>query len=832
MQDAMRELAQQATVDRLSKIIAEPRSSGGGNNPQGQSRRPAIHIHISLEEGWFSLFLVAAVVYSTIWSVQSAGWVDHLGILTWVTALGLLGGVIASKQKRFPRWAVHLVAILLGIILAYWQTAAAFYAGSLIMFAHGIYAWFLSVIAGGTGEDDSIFLFFITALSFLLAYASAWFVYRTRSPWLMIIANAVVLLINLSNLDPGFVIFLVIFLMAALLLLLRFNLYESIKRWRKQGLRYADDLGWDVMQTGTLVSIGILIVSWFLPWGYTNPYAAQIWNLNANPIVQFEDTWNRILSMSGGTNIANHGNFRDTLVLGGNPNLNHVPVFQVDSTDPSQYLAALNYDTYDGRGWSNTGTQSIQLPQNNPTQNDTTYVHTVTQHVLVVNPPGEDLQYLFGAPEIQSVNQNTTEILGSDGDSLVALLDKNGRLTAGEQYTVMSYVSSASEDQLRSIPMPANSPHLSSNYPGQYPVQYFEPATLNANLQLPKGLDPRIAALARRITANAPTMYDKAVAIEKYLSNPSIFTYDTNINPPPGQDPVAWFLFESGNKGYCNYFASAMAIMLRTLGIPARISVGYTNGKYDTKVRKYVIDGSDAHAWTQVYFAGYGWINFEPSAGFPSFVRPYPGEYQGSSSSTISTGKGGSPVKAKTGHGATAEPNGLNGQGPTSLAGSKGPTVVQGVGYAFGSLVLIVIFLLILFSLWWRRLFRTYKLPRQIFGRICLIANWAGVSLQTSLTPYEYVEGLSVVAPQEAVTLQRLGDIYVRELWADPRSADHPERTGEINEMQGLWTHLQPRLFLYLMRHPSFLYAMPGRAWKTYRRWRTKRKLDPFEEDF
>jgi transglutaminase-like putative cysteine protease len=828
MQDAMREVSQHATVERLSKIISEPRTGGGGNNPQGGSHRPSIQIHLRLEEGWFSLFLVAAVVYSTIWSIQAAGWVDHLGILTWVTALGLICGVIASKQQRIPRWAVHIVAILLCILLAYWQTAAAYYAGSLIMFAHGIYAWFLSVIAGGTGEDDSIFLFFITALSFLLAYVSAWFVYHTRSPWLMIIANAVVLLINLSNLDPGFVIFLVIFLMAALLLLLRFNLYESVKRWRKQGLRYADDLGWDVMQAGTLISIGILIVSWFLPWGYTNPYAAQIWTINTNPIVQFEDTWNRVLSMSGGTNVANHGNFRNTLVLGGNPNLNHVVVFQVDSTDPTQYLAALSYDNYDGRGWSNGATESYQLPMNNPVSNTAQSVHTVTQHVTVVNPPGEDLQYLFGAPEIDSVNQNTTEVFSTDGESLIALLDKNGKLSVGEQYTVTSYVSSATESMLRSILMPANSPHFPSNYPGQ-PLTSFNPTTLSQNLQLPKGLDPRIAALAKRITANAPTMYDKAVAVESYLHNN--FTYDVNINPPSGQEPVSWFLFDSGNKGYCVYFASAMAIMLRSVGIPARVISGYSSGKYDAKLHKWVIDGTDSHTWTQVYFAGYGWINFEPSHGFTPFTRPYPGEYQTTSPGSISTSSNGTPTSTPKKRG-VEEPNGITGQGAPSSPTSAAPTVVQGVGYALGGIVLILLFCLMLFALWWRRLFHTYKLPRQIFGRICLIANWAGISLQTSQTPYEYVEGLSVVAPREAVTLQRLGDIYVRELWADPRSTDHPERTGEINEMQGLWTYLQPRLFVYLIRHPSFLYALPGRAWKTFRRWRAKRKLEPFEEDF
>src|SRR5207248_10176871 len=147
--------------------------------------------------------------------------------------------------------------------------------------------------------NDSIFLAVIRALGVLLAYSSAWLVYRTRRPWLMIVANAVLLLINLSNVDSGYIIFLVVFLMASLLLLLRFNLFESTRRWRRQGLRYSDDLGWDVMQAGALISIAILVFSWFLPWGYTNDAASQVWSASANPWVQLEDTWNRVISLSG-----------------------------------------------------------------------------------------------------------------------------------------------------------------------------------------------------------------------------------------------------------------------------------------------------------------------------------------------------------------------------------------------------------------------------------------------------------------------------------------------------------------------------------------------------
>src|SRR5579863_7135530 len=229
MQDAIRN----AGVERLSKIISDTRPDSGGSGGVGKNRqRPTIHIRLGLEEGWFSLFLLATVVYSTVWSVQAAGWVDHLDILTLTTALGLIGGLIAAKQRRLPRIPTHLIVVTVGILLAFWQTAGAFYGGNTAQLVAGMHRWLTSVMAGGVGEDDSIFLFFITALGFVLAYTSAWLVYRTRSPWLMIVANAVVLLINLSNIDPGYIVYLIVFLISSLLLLLRFNLYESIKRWR------------------------------------------------------------------------------------------------------------------------------------------------------------------------------------------------------------------------------------------------------------------------------------------------------------------------------------------------------------------------------------------------------------------------------------------------------------------------------------------------------------------------------------------------------------------------------------------------------------------------
>ena len=393
---------QDATIERLTKIIADPVSGdGGSNNNRRIPRRPNLHVHIGLAEGWFSLFLLAVVVYSTIWSVEAANWVDHTNVLTLTTLIGLIVGVFAAKQRRFPRLFVHALAIGFGLLLAFWQTAGADYNGNVTAFSNSIHQWIVLALAGGTSSDDSIFLFFITALGFLLAYTSAWLVYRTRKPWLMILANAVVLLINLSNIEDGYIVFLVVFLVASLLLVLRFNLYESSTDWKRKGLRCADDLGWEFMQAWAFISIGVLIFAWLLPWGYTNDSAAQIWSADNNPWVQLENNWNRLFSVDGGVNASNHGNFTDTLVLGGNPNLNNDIVFTVKTSDGSlynQYLESLSYDTYSGRpGWSISSTDAFAVQSNSIVSSSSQDLRGVHQDIAVVNPPGEQFAYLFGA---------------------------------------------------------------------------------------------------------------------------------------------------------------------------------------------------------------------------------------------------------------------------------------------------------------------------------------------------------------------------------------------------------------------------------------------------
>ena len=136
-------------------------------------------------------------------------------------------------------------------------------------------------------------------------------------------------------------------------------------------------------------------------------------------------------------------------------------------------------------------------------------------------------------------------------------------------------------------------------------------ASSNPYLQLP-GLDPRISQLAAQIAGSASTSYDKAVALEKYLK--THYGYTLQLPSSPVADPIANFLFER-KQGHCEYFASSMAVMLRTLHIPSRVVNGFAAMNSTISPATTWSGPRDAHAWVEAYFPGYGWITFDPTPG-------------------------------------------------------------------------------------------------------------------------------------------------------------------------------------------------------------------------
>ena len=188
------------------------------------------------------------------------------------------------------------------------------------------------------------------------------------------------------------------------------------------------------------------------------------------------------------------------------------------------------------------------------------------------------------------------------------------RFDEDEVYTMSSLVSRAEEEDLRAA---------GTNYGGFLRDHY---------LQLPSCLPQRVRDLAADVSREAETPLDKAVAIQQYLREDDkleaqkTLTYSQDIRRPPrGADGVDHFLFES-KTGYSDYYASSMAVMLRSVGVPARLAAGYAPGDSELGGGLLAVKDSDSHAWVQAYFPGHGWIDFEPTPHWPLLARGDPEE--------------------------------------------------------------------------------------------------------------------------------------------------------------------------------------------------------------
>jgi len=195
---------------------------------------------------------------------------------------------------------------------------------------------------------------------------------------------------------------------------------------------------------------------------------------------------------------------------------------------------------------------------------------------------------IFAAAEPKTVRLSAYEPLIKSGGGLRL----NEYYGWGMSYEVESLVRSAKPKQLRAA---------SDDYPKSVREQYLE---------VPQSCW-RVEKLAKQVTAGQTNAYDKAVAIQRYLE--ANCRYDANAPAVPGnEDVVSHFLFKS-RRGYCDVFASAIVIMCRSVGIPARWVMGFATGEFDPSQNAFRVRAKDSHAWAELYFPGYGWIEFDPA---------------------------------------------------------------------------------------------------------------------------------------------------------------------------------------------------------------------------
>jgi transglutaminase-like putative cysteine protease len=255
---------------------------------------------------------------------------------------------------------------------------------------------------------------------------------------------------------------------------------------------------------------------------------------------------------------------------------------------------------FDGRMWSNLHDQSIlerqpdnsfSVPRTNPSL--PSYVtrsrarENLIHYRVLMEPIGASVFFL--APWARSVKGDYRMLAVDSGG---AVYDFDTQRAIGT-YEATSDIATPSPIELRSA---------GRNYPPQISAAY---------LRLPP-LDTRVPQLAQKITSTAINDFDKAAAIENHLR--THFGYTLELPRTKVKDPIANFLFER-KRGHCEYFASSMAIMLRTLGIPSRVVNGFRSDEFNDITGNYVVRAKDAHSWVEAYFPGYGWQTFDPTPG-------------------------------------------------------------------------------------------------------------------------------------------------------------------------------------------------------------------------
>jgi protein-glutamine gamma-glutamyltransferase len=277
--------------------------------------------------------------------------------------------------------------------------------------------------------------------------------------------------------------------------------------------------------------------------------------------------------------------------------LGDAPVMYVRTGAPA-YWRGLVFDTYSGGIWTASSHDYVTLqpyiaprllppaPRNN--------LGTFVQVFRIVRPlPG----VISAAYPIQSLYAPVSS-LREDAYGTFRTPDL---LRPGQTYSVVSYLPNLSAEELRQDPYVFNPPE-------------DDPAYLDHS-----ALSVRAQALAMRVTRDhSSNEFDLVMALTTYLQQNFQYTQQLG-HVPAGRDPVDWFLFDV-KKGYCEQFATAAVLMLRSLGVPARLATGYSTGDYNPVLDQAIVREHDAHAWVEVWFPNHGWVPVDPSPGFSALA--------------------------------------------------------------------------------------------------------------------------------------------------------------------------------------------------------------------
>ncbi len=331
---------------------------------------------------------------------------------------------------------------------------------------------------------------------------------------------------------------------------------------------------------------------------------------------------------SGSSGSAKSGYGRNDTQIGGGFQFDYSPVMQVTTTQKS-YWRGETKAVYTGKGWSDRkGMETVpasagdkNLPLDPPREKKDG-VREVVQTVTMIRKDRVPVLFAAGPPS------GIEEIKGGNNPKLFWNSEewelRFQRPTQLESYTVVSEVQELDENRLREL--------------SAVPRDGKASVDLSPYLQLPTSVPKRVRDLAEQVTEGATDDYDRLKKLESYLSTTYPYTNTPDTGKQKSSDVVDAFLFEI-QEGYCDYYSTAFVVMARSLGLPTRWVKGYTSGSNPADEERarygggytpdpdgagtYTVRNADAHSWAEAYFEGYGWVPFEPTAGF-SIPLPLP----------------------------------------------------------------------------------------------------------------------------------------------------------------------------------------------------------------
>lgn len=610
--------------------------------------------------------------------------------------------------------------------------------------------WYRTVASGNQATNNLLFLLLLALVAWTVGFYSAWAVFHERSAWWPVTVSATSLTLILATF-PDLYPYMVVELIAAMLLIGRMNLEARRIVWDARGIRQGEGFGGKAFRSSLALAIGLVALAWLIPTALASKPLSQSLGQSRDPWRDAQTSFHRAFGGLQSQNEAALSGFGRAMTLHGSFHLADTPVLSVEADRP-EYWRAVVFDQYTGHGWlSSDPIDQRTIPSGANVLNVTDRQRAdVTQVITVLVARGNDL---VGASQPVAFNRLVSaQAFGggsiSDGVDLVSVASVRP-IQAATRYTVLSSVSIATADQLRAA---------GQNYPGLIRQRY---------LSLPP-IPNRVRLLAQRTTAGSASPYDKAVAVESYLR---AMPYSLDLpSPPPDRDAVDYFLFDA-RTGYCDYFASSMAVMLRSEGIPARVVSGYATGERQSD-GSFLVKDSDSHTWVEVYFPGYGWVPFEPSGGWPRAQRG-PGSSPGGGAPITPPGRSTptaappnqSPSQSPSQSGISATPTPT--PSPTPEAGANpSDSPKRPAGFRPGLPLLAILgvlaaFLVLAWYLWERDL-RGFPPPVVAYAKMTRLASLLGFAPRRSETPVEYARALSAALPDAGSNVHRIASEYAR----------------------------------------------------------------------